>query len=135
MPGQMPEEIVAQQPGDAHESAARDEARHAPQQIVRGDEGEQQCKGDPGGTMIRLRLRQRVDEEFYAILRANRAPDRRDNRRQNDRVLNRAAADVARHEAKRPMGILARSSTPSPSALRMEDAGNATAVCQSFTRS
>ena len=66
------------------EGEARDPAGEPPQQIVGGDQRNQEAQRDPDACAGRPDARQRVDQIFDAVLRADRTSDRRQHRRQDD---------------------------------------------------
>ena len=76
----MPEQVAANIAGDRHERVARDPARQPPQQVVGGDQREQQRECHPDILRTAAAARERVDQELDAVLGAHRAHHRGQHR-------------------------------------------------------
>ena len=84
MSGEMTKQITTQVPGDGDKGVAGDPAGHPPQQVIGGNQGRQQHQAEPRVAHAVRRhkpLRQRINQELHAVLRAYRAADSRQRRR------------------------------------------------------
>jgi hypothetical protein len=82
MPGEMPKQVAAQVAGDRNEGIVSDPAGNAPQEVIRRNQRRQKQEAQPSISGMRAdgkSSRQRVDQNFHAVLRAHRATDGRDN--------------------------------------------------------
>ncbi len=84
------------------EGVAGDPARHAPQQVVRRDESDDEDEGRPG-TARRRRVRQRVDQPLDSILGADRTGHGAEDSQQDDGVSDGISADGADEKGDRPI--------------------------------
>ena len=85
MAGQMIEQLEADVAADRDEDIARDPAGEPPQQVIAGDEAEQQRHRAPRAACRRITGAQHVDQMLDAILRADGAADRRQHSRSTTR--------------------------------------------------
>jgi hypothetical protein len=104
--GQMSKQVAAQVAGDARKCVARDPAGQSPQQVVACDQGNEDKEGEPHILSLAV-VDEAVDQEFNAILRADSAADSRQNAAKDDGVGIGPAAQIAKNEAQRPVGVLA----------------------------
>ena len=105
MTREMAEQIAPQVAGDAHEGEARDPAGDTPEQVVGGDQADQQCKGEPDAMRSRRTNRELINQIFHAVLSRDRAEHGRKDRCHNHGMRGRAEADIAENERERPLGI------------------------------
>ncbi len=109
MSHQVAKQIAPQIAGDADEGGIGDPARDPPQKIIGGNQGTEQAERDPDASAILLgqsvTLRERVDQEFDAILRADRADHRAQHRGEDHRVRERPKPDVAKDEGEGTRGV------------------------------
>src|SRR5487761_90042 len=101
--GEVAEQVAADVAGDDDEGAARNEAADAPEQIVGGDQGDEQREGLPN--MGARACRQRVDQELDAVLLADRTADGAEHGEENGGVRYGSFDDVAPKESDRPQSI------------------------------
>jgi hypothetical protein len=84
MPGQVPEQVAPDVPGDGDEGEIADPARQPPQQIIGGDQRAEQDESRPHAGIGAVR--QRVDQKFDAVLRAHRTSDGPQDRGEDEGV-------------------------------------------------
>ena len=131
MAHQVAEQVAPQVAGDADEGEIRDPARDPPQQIIRGDQRAEHKERRPraGGIVIG----QHVDQEFDAVLGADRACHRAQHRGEDHRVRQRPQPDIVKDEGEGTGGVIAkighayqnsaRECCRSPSPPRVNNAG------------
>ena len=87
MAREMAEEVATHVAGHGHESRVANPARQPPQQVVGGNQGDEDAKpATPRPLRARAQVRQRVDEQLDAVLGDDRAQDGERDRRQDDGV-------------------------------------------------
>ena len=95
----MAEQVAPQVAGNADERVISDPGSDPPQQIVGGNQGAEQAKCSPCRRI--LAARERIDQELYAVLGADRAAYGCEHRAQNSGMRNRSQTDVAKNERER----------------------------------
>ena len=132
MAHQMAEQVAAQVAGDADEGEIRDPARHPPKQIICGDQRAEHEERRPhaGGFVTG----QHIDQEFHAVLGADRARHRGQHRGQDDRMRQRPQPDITKDEGEGMGGVIAkighayrnsaRAAAPLPNPSLGHNAGN-----------
>ena len=93
----MAEQIAPYIAGDADEGVIGDPGGDAPQQIIGGDQRAEQAERRPHRGIGAAR--KRIDQEFDAVLRADRTADRAQHRVKNNGMGNRPQPDIAKYEA------------------------------------
>ena len=94
----MVEQIQAQIAADRDEGEGRDPACQAPQQIVAGDQDQQDRDGAPQPRIADARIAQRIDQILYAILRADGAADGGEHGNQHGQMAAEPAPDIVQQE-------------------------------------
>src|SRR4051794_35228089 len=102
----MSKQVAAQVASDTRKCVARDPAGQSPQQVVACDQGNEHKKGEPCVLCLAV-VDEAVDQEFDAILCTDSAADGRQNAAKDDGMRIGPAAQIAKNEAQRPVGILA----------------------------
>ena len=106
MARQVAEQVAPQVAGNAGEGEIRDPARHPPKQIIGSDQRaeHQECRPHSGGIVIG----QHVDQEFHAVLGADRACHGSEHRGEDDRMGKRPQPDIVKYEGEGTGGIIAK---------------------------
>ena len=104
--GKVAKQVAAHVSGHCDERGVRDPTRHAPQQIVGGDQRHKKSESEPDAAA--RRRSQAVNEEFDAILGPHRTRDRCNHRAKDDGVRNLVLPQIAGHEGERAIGISAK---------------------------
>ena len=101
----MTEKISAQIDGDGNKSVIREPAGKPPEQIVASDERDQKRKGTPECPSV-LWARQRIDQGFQPILRANRATNGGQHRGQDRAMCETASLYITAEKSQWPFGVM-----------------------------
>jgi hypothetical protein len=92
-------EIGSQVAGHIHERIICGPAGHPPQQIVGGDQRNQQEKGEPHRIAAMGRVSKGIDQCLDAVLGRDRAYDRRQNGGYNDGMRHGPPTKITRNES------------------------------------
>ncbi len=90
----MIEEVEPEIAADGHEGIGRDPAGEPPQQVVPGDERQQEPYSPPQREIAGLSQTQYVDEVLDGVLRADRATDRAEHGKEHEQVARQPSADI-----------------------------------------
>ncbi len=82
-----------------------DPAADPPQQVVGGDQADEDRKRAPQRAGMMAAFAEHVDQMFDRVLRSERTAHGREHAAQDDRMRERVAADKAEEKRKRPMRI------------------------------
>jgi hypothetical protein len=102
---QIGEQVSPQVAGDGDERMRGDPAANPPQQVVRGDQADEDRERPPQRTGMMTAFAKHVDQMFDRVLRSERTAHGRKHAAQDDRMRERMAADKAEEKRKRPMRI------------------------------
>ena len=105
MTHQMPEDVAAQIGRDPGEGHAGDHAGEAGQDVVGGEERDQQAEGEPGRALAAGAAGERIDQGLQPVLRPDRADRRREAGEQDRAMQIGAQPDIAQIEAQRALGV------------------------------
>src|SRR5262249_24609156 len=105
MAGEMAEEVSPQVAGNADERRMGNNTGEAPQPAIRRDEGNEQPERRPYVVRAIAGARQSVNEQLDAILRANRACDRGQDRDQDSGMRSRTLRDEPKCESDWTVGV------------------------------
>jgi hypothetical protein len=97
--GQVAKEIGSQVAGHLHERIICDPTGHPPQQIVGGDQRNQQDKGEPHRIAAVGRVGKGINQRLDAILGRDRATDRRQHGGHNDGMRYGPPTQIAPDES------------------------------------
>src|SRR4029077_16047420 len=103
--GQMAEQIAPQIAGDAHEGEARDPAGKPPQQIVRGDQANEENEREPNTLSGGRTPRQRINKIFHTVLSCDRATDCREHGSEDHGVADRAQPHIPKNKRDRTIDV------------------------------
>jgi len=104
--GQMSKQLAAQIAADGNEGKAADPACEPPQKIIGGDQDRKNSEGSNDAGSLGS-LRQRIDEEFHAVLCRHRATHGAHDGDEDRKMRNPASSQVAANEGERPVGVFA----------------------------
>ena len=95
MPREVLEQVDAEVTADQDKGLGRDPAGEPPQQIVAGDERQQESDRRPQALTVGAARSEGIDKVFDAVLRADGAADCSEHRQQHSKMAAEPSADVS----------------------------------------
>ena len=105
MAGEIREQILAQVAGDDHEHVRADPAADPPQQVVGGDQPDEDHERAPERAGMAAALSEDIDQMLDRVLRGEGAADRGEHAEEHDGMRDGMPADVAHQKRERTMRI------------------------------
>lgn len=105
MSAQVLEQVAPQVAGHGDERMRGNPAADSPQQVVGGDQANEDSERSPQRAGVMPPFAEHVDQMFDRVLRSERTAHGRKHAAQDDRMRERMAADKAEKKRKRPVRI------------------------------